>query len=192
MVYGCGSKLNTGGYAGFGPYFHLPGQPILESRFFEPEPYKPWWFGSVCALVLKRETTPPPIRRAPNQREAENSQMASGIPGFRERRIHPKRCQGLDRSFASLSSWRVMGQIYAQLLDPKGIHKTARTQRAWAHAQVHITLFFTTYWLQHGSLFGLLSSKRIHKDPGHFGILRGPFQKTPCQWAEEGAIGRWR
>ena len=37
--YGCGSKLNRRGYAGFGPCFHLPGQPVLEIRFFEPQPY---------------------------------------------------------------------------------------------------------------------------------------------------------
>ena len=35
---GCGSKLNRRGYAGFGPCFHLPGQPILEFQFFEPQP----------------------------------------------------------------------------------------------------------------------------------------------------------
>ena len=37
--YGCGSKLNRRGYAGFGPCFHLPGQAILEFLFFEPQPY---------------------------------------------------------------------------------------------------------------------------------------------------------
>ena len=26
--------------AGFGPCFHLPGQPILEFRFFEPQPFE--------------------------------------------------------------------------------------------------------------------------------------------------------
>ena len=35
---GCGSKLNRRGYADFGLCFHLPGQLILEFRFFEPRP----------------------------------------------------------------------------------------------------------------------------------------------------------
>ena len=30
---------DLGQTAGFGPCFHLPGQPILEFRFFEPQPY---------------------------------------------------------------------------------------------------------------------------------------------------------
>ena len=34
---GRGSKLNRGGYAGFGPCFHLPGFH-LGYRFFEPQP----------------------------------------------------------------------------------------------------------------------------------------------------------
>ena len=33
--FGCGSKLKRRGYAGFGPCFPLPGQPILEFRFSE-------------------------------------------------------------------------------------------------------------------------------------------------------------
>ena len=35
---GCGNQNETRGvnYAGVGPYFHLPGQPILEFRLFEP------------------------------------------------------------------------------------------------------------------------------------------------------------
>ena len=44
---GGGSKLNRGGgglrqTAGFGPCFHLPGQAILEFRFFEPQPNGDW------------------------------------------------------------------------------------------------------------------------------------------------------
>ena len=31
---GCGSNLSRRAYTGFGPCFHLPGQPILEFRFF--------------------------------------------------------------------------------------------------------------------------------------------------------------
>ena len=33
FLHGCGSKLNRRGYAGFGPCFHLPGQPILGTGF---------------------------------------------------------------------------------------------------------------------------------------------------------------
>ena len=37
--YGCGLKFSQEGQtAGVGPCFHL-GQPILEFRFFEPQPY---------------------------------------------------------------------------------------------------------------------------------------------------------
>ena len=32
-------KIKQGQTAGVGPCFHLPGQPILEFRFFEPRPY---------------------------------------------------------------------------------------------------------------------------------------------------------
>ena len=38
-THGCGSKLTRRGYAGFGPCVHLPGQPILGYRFFEPQPH---------------------------------------------------------------------------------------------------------------------------------------------------------
>ena len=31
-------KQGGGGYAGFGPCFHLPGQAILGHRFVEPQP----------------------------------------------------------------------------------------------------------------------------------------------------------
>ena len=46
------------GYAGF-PCFHLPGQPILEFRFFEPHPnqrLKPplsWLGGELIAFILR-------------------------------------------------------------------------------------------------------------------------------------------
>ena len=37
-IYGCGSKLNERGCAGFGPCFHLPGFHF-GTGFFEPQPY---------------------------------------------------------------------------------------------------------------------------------------------------------
>ena len=36
------TQRSEGQTAGFGPCFHLPGQPILESRFFEPQPDYCW------------------------------------------------------------------------------------------------------------------------------------------------------
>ena len=38
VKFGCGSRIKSSCYAGFGPCFHLPGQPIWEYRFFEPDP----------------------------------------------------------------------------------------------------------------------------------------------------------
>ena len=35
-------KMKQEGYAGFGLCFHLPGQPNLEFRFFEPQPDVLW------------------------------------------------------------------------------------------------------------------------------------------------------
>ena len=32
-------RIKPGGQAAGGPWFHLPGQPILEFRVFEPQPY---------------------------------------------------------------------------------------------------------------------------------------------------------
>ena len=37
VIYGCGSKLNKRGYAGFGPCFHLQGSML--APVFEPQPY---------------------------------------------------------------------------------------------------------------------------------------------------------
>ena len=43
--------------AGFGPCFHLPGQPILEFHFFEPQPFEcmecePWKHSQVRVSFL--------------------------------------------------------------------------------------------------------------------------------------------
>ena len=43
-------KRLDGQTAGFGPCFHLPGQPILEFRFFETQPYQ---FVSVATIFLE-------------------------------------------------------------------------------------------------------------------------------------------
>ena len=49
QLFGCGSKLNRRGYAGFGPCFHLPGFHfgtgfLSHSHFTILLPRTPWWF----------------------------------------------------------------------------------------------------------------------------------------------------
>ena len=42
--------------ADFGPCFHLPGQPILEHRFFEPQPFVPMPTSLCDALLIAFKT----------------------------------------------------------------------------------------------------------------------------------------
>ena len=83
LLSGCGSKLNRRGYAGFGPCFHLPGQPIFGYRVFEPQPSS-LTVGSLKTQSATRQGATPgcsAAARGPASETAPAPRPAAGVPG---------------------------------------------------------------------------------------------------------------